>query len=61
MQINDQVVVTCHDSCPRRGVLRAIATRNDGVMYLVALDDFPLGIWFFNDGDRSDNVRVEPV
>jgi len=29
-------------------------------MYLVALEDYPLGIWFFNEGDHPEGIFVEP-
>jgi len=30
-------------------------------MYLVALEDYPLGIWFFNESDHAEGVFVEPA
>lgn len=29
-------------------------------MYLVALEDYPAGIWFFNEGDTKDGTFVVP-
>jgi hypothetical protein len=26
----------------------------------VALEDYPLGIWFFNESDHAEGVFVEP-
>ncbi|MFR0519086.1 hypothetical protein QTL54_19180, partial [Klebsiella michiganensis] len=30
-----------------------------GVMYLVSLEDYPLGIWFFNENGHPDGIFVE--
>ena len=49
MKVNDRVTVKT-DGGPRRpGVVLAIEEFNEGTMYLVSLDDYPLGIWFFNE------------
>ncbi|XCW69063.1 protein DsrB [Kosakonia cowanii] len=37
----------------------AVEAFNEGTMYLVALEDYPLGIWFFNEKDHPDGVFVE--
>jgi hypothetical protein len=39
----------------------AIEEFSEGTMYLVSLDDYPLGIWFFNEKDHPDGVFVEKV
>ena len=49
MKVNDRVTVKT-DGGPRRpGVVLAIEEFNEGTMYLVSLEDYPLGIWFFNE------------
>ncbi|MDU3715287.1 MAG: hypothetical protein E7G14_05655 [Klebsiella michiganensis] len=47
MQVNDRVTVKT-DGGPRRS----------GV-YLVSLEDYPLGIWFFNENGHPDGIFVE--
>ena len=49
MKVNDRVTVKT-DGGPRRpGVVLAIEEFSEGTMYLVSLEDYPLGIWFFNE------------
>lgn len=59
MNVNDRVTVKT-DGGPRRpGVVLAVEGFSEGVMYLVSLEDYPLGIWFFNENDHPDGVFVE--
>lgn len=59
MKVNDRVTVKT-DGGPRRpGIVLAVEAFNEGMMYLVALEDYPLGIWFFNENDHPDGVFVE--
>lgn len=47
MKVNDRVTVKT-DGGPRRpGVVLAVEEFSEGTMYLVSLEDYPLGIWFF--------------
>lgn len=32
---------------------------SEGTMYLVSLEDYPLGIWFFNELGHPDGIFVE--
>ncbi|WP_130835329.1 protein DsrB [[Erwinia] mediterraneensis] len=60
MQVNDRVTVKT-DGGPRRvGTILAVEDFNEGTMYLVALEDYPLGIWFFNENAQQEGVFVEP-
>ena len=47
MQVNDRVTVKTDGGPRRSGVVLAIESFSEGVMYLVSLEDYPLGIWFF--------------
>ncbi len=59
MQVNDRVTVKT-DGGPRRlGVVLAIESFSEGTMYLVSLEDYPLGIWFFNEIGHPDGIFVE--
>ena len=61
MNVNERVTVKT-DGGPRRpGVVLAIETFSEGTMYLVALDDYPLGIWFFNEKESPDGIFVEKL
>ncbi|WP_312774036.1 protein DsrB [Atlantibacter hermannii] len=61
MNINDRVTVKT-DGGPRRpGAVLAVEPFNEGTMYLVSLEDYPMGIWFFNEKDHPDGVFVEKV
>jgi len=40
-------------------VILAVEEFNEGIMYLVALDDYPAGVWFFNEIDSRDGTFVE--
>lgn len=46
MQVNDRVTVKTDGGPRRSGVVLAIESFSEGTMYLVALEDYPLGIWF---------------
>ncbi|MDZ7278060.1 protein DsrB [Pantoea eucrina] len=60
MQVNDRVSVKT-DGGPRRvGTVLAVEAFNEGTMYLVALEDYPLGIWFFNESEHAEGVFVTP-
>lgn len=61
MQVNDRVTVRTNGSNLRTGVVLAIEAYYEGTMYLVALDDYPAGIWFFNESKHADGVFVEPA
>lgn len=61
MKINDRVTVKT-DGGPRRpGTILAAEDFNEGTMYLVALEDYPLGIWFFNETSHDEGIFVEPL
>ena len=60
MDVNQRVTVKT-DGGPRRvGTVLAMEQFNEGTMFLVALEDYPLGIWFFNESGHDDGVFVEP-
>ncbi|MDH2066300.1 protein DsrB [Pantoea sp. GD03673] len=60
MKVNDRVSVKT-DGGPRRvGTILAMEPFNEGTMFLVALEDYPLGIWFFNETQQPDGIFVEP-
>ncbi|BBS57303.1 hypothetical protein WP5S18E07_18380 [Escherichia coli] len=59
MKVNDRVTVKT-DGGPRRpGVVLAVEEFSEGTMYLVSLEDYPLGIWFFNEAGHQDGIFVE--
>ncbi|EAW4982241.1 protein DsrB [Salmonella enterica] len=59
MKVNDRVTVKT-DGGPRRpGVVLAVEEFSEGTMYLVSLEDYPLGIWFFNESGHQDGFFVE--
>ncbi|EAA4072255.1 protein DsrB [Salmonella enterica subsp. enterica] len=59
MKVNDRVIVKT-DGGPRRpGVVLAVEEFSEGTMYLVSLEDYPLGIWFFNESGHQDGIFVE--
>ncbi|ECG5956178.1 protein DsrB [Salmonella enterica subsp. enterica serovar Baguida] len=61
MKVNDRVTVKT-DGGPRRpGVVLAVEEFSEGTMYLVSLEDYPLGIWFFNESGHQDSIFVEKV
>lgn len=57
MNVNDRVMVKT-DGGPRRVVL-SVEQFHEGTMYLVSLEDYPLGIWFFNEHGHPDGIFVE--
>ena len=59
MKVNDRVTVKT-DGGPRRpGVVLAVEEFSEGTMYLVSLEDYLLGIWFFNEAGHQDGIFVE--
>ncbi|ACS85306.1 protein DsrB [Musicola paradisiaca] len=60
MNVNDRVTVKTDGATRREGVILAVEMFQEGVMYLVALDDYPDGIWFFNELNSPEGVFVEP-
>ncbi|ACX87629.1 protein DsrB [Pectobacterium parmentieri] len=61
MKVNDLVTVKTDGKTRREGVVLAVETFQEGIMYLVALNDYPAGIWFFNEVDSKDGTFVEPT
>lgn len=60
MKVNDRVTVRT-DGGPRRpGTVLAVEDFSEGTMYLVALEDYPQGVWFFNEMGHADGIFVEP-
>ncbi|WP_431221914.1 protein DsrB [Serratia sp. L9] len=59
MKVNDLVTVKTDGGPRREGVVLAVEVFNEGTMYLVALEDYPTGIWFFNEIDSHDGTFVE--
>ncbi|ARD38425.1 protein DsrB [Edwardsiella ictaluri] len=60
MQVNDRVSVKTDGGQRRIGRILALETFSEGTMYLVALDDYPQGIWFFNEAGCAQGIFVEP-
>lgn len=58
MQVNDRVTVKTDGGPRRSGVVLAIESFSEGTMYLVALEDYPLGIWFFNEVGHPDGILL---
>ncbi len=59
MKVNDRVTVKT-DGGPRRpGVVLAVEEFSEGTMYLVSLEDYQLGIWFFNEAGHQVGIFVE--
>ncbi|EMF8143671.1 protein DsrB [Serratia marcescens] len=60
MQVNDRVTVKTDGGPRREGIILAVEVFSEGTMYLVSLDDYPAGVWFFNEIDSRDGTFVEP-
>ncbi|WP_205516666.1 protein DsrB [Morganella morganii] len=60
MQIDDTVYVKTDTDEPREGRILLIEPFSEGVMYLVALPEYPEGIWFFNEKEGGDGVFITP-
>ncbi|TCW00065.1 protein DsrB [Biostraticola tofi] len=61
MKLNDRVTVKTDGGPRRQGSILAVEEFSEGVMYLVSLDDYPTGIWFFNEVNNPDGVFVQPI
>ncbi|MCG8708871.1 protein DsrB [Brenneria sp. 4F2] len=59
MKVNDVVTVKTDGRDRREGVILAVEAYQEGTMYLVSLDDYPSGVWFFNEIDSKDGTFVE--
>ncbi|ACT06388.1 MULTISPECIES: protein DsrB [Dickeya] len=60
MNVNDVVTVKTDGEVRREGVILAVEPFQEGTMYLIALDNYPEGIWFFNELNSREGVFVEP-
>ncbi|MCR3755677.1 MAG: Protein DsrB [Sodalis sp. Psp] len=59
MELHDRVIIKTDGGPCRPGTILAIEEFSEGVMYLVSLDDYPIGIWFFNNSVSSlDYISV---
>lgn len=61
MDVNQRVTVKTDGGPRRMGTILAVEEFSEGIMYLVSLEDYPLGIWFFNEIGHQDGVFVEPL
>ena len=59
MQVNDRVTVKTDGGPRRSGVVLAIESCSEGVNYRVSREDYPRGIWFFNENGHPDGIFVE--
>ncbi|PWC17453.1 protein DsrB [Brenneria corticis] len=59
MKVNDVVTVKTDGRARREGVILAVEAFQEGTMYLVALEDYPAGVWFFNEVESQDGTFVE--
>ncbi|MTD25438.1 protein DsrB [Erwinia sorbitola] len=60
MKVNERVTVKTDGGPRREGKVLAVEDFSEGTMFLVALEDYPLGIWFFNEVGHDDGIFVEP-
>ncbi|MCL6404789.1 protein DsrB [Dickeya dadantii] len=60
LNVNDVVTVKTDGEVRREGVILAVEPFQEGTMYLIALEDYPEGIWFFNELSSPEGVFVEP-
>ncbi|MBK4775450.1 hypothetical protein [Candidatus Pantoea edessiphila] len=51
MKIGDYVTIKCECNYNDTGRIIAIETFNKKPMYLIILEDYPIGVWFFNEGN----------
>ncbi len=61
MKLHDRVSVKTDGGPRRKGTILAIEAFSEGTMYLVALDDYPTGIWFFNETSHPEGIFVEQL
>ncbi|CAM4086952.1 protein DsrB [Serratia silvae] len=59
MKVNDLVTVKTDGGPRREGVVLEVEVFSEGTMYLVSLEDYPAGVWFFNEIDSRDGTFVE--
>ncbi|MEQ4511727.1 protein DsrB [Dickeya zeae] len=60
MNVNDVVTVKTDGETRRKGTILAVEPFQEGTMYLIALEDYPEGVWFFNERDNPEGIFVEP-
>lgn len=59
MKVNDVVTVKTDGRARREWVILAVEAYQEGTMYLVSLEDYPAGVWFFNEIESKDGTFVE--
>ena len=60
MKVNERVTVKTDGGPRRQGTVLAVEEFSEGTMFLVALEDYPLGIWVFNESGHEDGIFVVP-
>lgn len=60
MKVGDRVSVKTDGGPRRTGIILAVEPFSEGTMFLVALEDYPQGVWFFNESSHQDGIFVEP-
>lgn len=61
MKVNDWVIVKMDGGLCCSGVVLVVEEFSEGIMYLVLLEDYLFGIWFFNEVGYQDGIFVEKV
>ncbi|WP_136132288.1 hypothetical protein [Candidatus Pantoea edessiphila] len=57
MKIGDHITITSPGSSNKIGrILTIIESINNRKMYLVMLEDYPIGIWFFEEINSEKNI-----
>jgi hypothetical protein len=59
MNIGDKVAVKTDGGVQRQGHILAIEHFYEGDMFLVALPEYPNGVWFFNESATPEGTFVE--
>ena len=60
MKVNDRVTSQNGWRSASSGLVLAVEEFSEGTMYTgLPLEDYPLGIWFFNEAGHQDGIFVE--
>ncbi|NKI73975.1 protein DsrB [Dickeya sp. CFBP 2040] len=59
MNVDDKVTVKTDGDVRREGIILTVEPFQEGTMYLIALEDYPEGVWFFNELNSPEGIFVE--
>ncbi|MXP50902.1 hypothetical protein [Pantoea sp. SoEX] len=61
MKIGDYISITCEGNHIKKGNIIAIETFNNKIMYLIMLERYPIGVWFYETELRCSSGFIKAI